>query len=848
MYSIMAENRIIFDFDNDNRPIREEKIEGKLFESQYKQALTQIESYLRELDLEKIEETQGHTDGKVYTEQIGKDIDYNNNIFAFVGDRGTGKTSCMISVAGMLIEKKEDLIDKLPFVKKDKFVTIDLIDPAYFDRSHNLLSLFLAKLYKSFSQELDRKEGRKDKPGEAHISTSDKQSFLHFYREAHSQLHRLYHEKQKDNFSDEDLMEFVEDASASVNLKKTIKDLIDAYFDCFHWKDTILILRIDDVDMDFEKASEMIESMRKYFVQPNMLVFVSCSLEQLRIIKTRDFQEEIKAVASREWCEELADRYLAKVFPQSHCIQMPAPATYHEYKLLVNGKFSTEAGKNVLNEEEACASDKEKKKDDKRSSREFVSVKQALPELILKKTRYLFYNTNYYESYIVPQNLRELRQLMKLLITMPDYRLNGDEYPHNKILFKEYFYDTWVQFNLDEVDRKYVRKLQSVHDISLLNNTLRVIIEERFLEDANAEPKEKDAKKRELQNRHTSTADILAVISEIEPRLVEERDRKFLFFVKSYYSMMLYDAYCEILGDLDNNKKRKLERDREGIDGKTSSQIIRRDKLSEFYDYEKMAGGCFLHLSNPQSVVLNAQRFKGFVDDCIDLCAKTVLTKEENSKILLAELLILSVNYARKNDADGNIDYFAQMKSLPNKDSHPQLVINIGALLFNMTRYDQSIFRYSEKFYKALNESPSHKSFKKLITEKESEKNDYGYIQRVSLRNFEVLQDILNEYKDTTDRSVPRLFFKELEFLAGYSFPMYEYDNGKEEYNRIRLTFLKSIVEVIKLALHIPGLVSNLFDNSSTEEQGITNVTGSAETSVSDPAAGQVAGGSEAAE
>ena len=54
----MAERRTItFDFDNDNRPIRESEIEGKLFEPQYRQSLLQIETYLRELELEKTEGT-----------------------------------------------------------------------------------------------------------------------------------------------------------------------------------------------------------------------------------------------------------------------------------------------------------------------------------------------------------------------------------------------------------------------------------------------------------------------------------------------------------------------------------------------------------------------------------------------------------------------------------------------------------------------------------------------------------------------------------------------------------------------------------------------------------------------
>ena len=834
----MADTRIItFDFDNDNRPIRETEVEGKLFEPQYKQSLLQIETYLRELELEKTEESQKESKDKNYTEHIQADIDYNNNIFAFEGGRGTGKTSCMISVAGMLQEKTGFDTKAYPKIDKDKFVTIDLIDPAYFDKSHNLLSLFLAKLYRSFEIQVGKSK--------EHIPTNDKQDFLRYYREAHAQLHRLYHEKKKDNFSDEDLMEYVEEVSASVNLKQTIKDLVDAYTNCFHWKDTVLILRIDDVDMDFEHASEMIESMRKYFVQPNLLVFVSCSLEQLKIIKTQDF---VKKVTDKKddatmiaWCQELADRYLGKVFPQSHCIKMPEPSTYHDYELVVTGKFETEAGTEYKEEKD------EKDKEKEISRRKFVSVKQALPELILKKTRYLFYNTNYYESYIVPRNLRELRQLMKLLITMPDYNAGDVPNTHNKTLFKEYFYGTWVQSNLDEADRKYVLKMQSVRDISLFNKTLQVIIEERFLADPNADPKGKAAKEKELLTHHFTTADILDSISEIEPRLVEEKDRKFLFFVKSYYSMLLYDTYCEILNELDENKNRKLERASKNPDGKTSSQIIRQDKLNEFYDYEKLVGGSFIHLSNSSVVVLNAGKLKALVDMCIGLCSKENPTEAEDAKILFAELLILSIQYARKNETDGSIDYFSQMKSLPEGEDL-QLVINDGALLFNMTRYDQSILRYSEAFYKALKESLIHKNFKQRITEQETAQNDYGYIHRVSLRNFEVLQDINNRYKGVADRSIPAVFFNEFDLLSGYSFPLYEYEKGKEEYNRIRLTFLQLIGKGIQAAIDIPGFVSNLFDNTSSEVVEVQNVTGNSADAVPDHAAQQAAGGAETTE
>lgn len=817
---------ITFNFDNDNRPIKEAEIEGKLFEPQYRQALLQIESYLRELELEKTEEDQKESNDKKYTEHIRNDIDYNNNIFAFEGGRGTGKTSCMISVASMLIKKIGVTSETHPYIFKDKFVTIDLIDPAYFDKAHNLLSLFLAKLYKSFTQQVEEAENGR-------VTTNDKQKFLSFYREAHSQLNRLYQERKKDNYSDEDLMEYVEEVSASVKLKLTIKELVDAYLDCFHWKDTIMILRIDDVDMDFAQASEMIESMRKYFVQPNLLVFVSCSLEQLKIIKVREFLNKLKVGSLKSWCEELAENYLVKVFPRSHCIQMPNPATYHDYVLFITGKFTTEAGQDCLS-----ISEDEKKKYEQ-NKRKFVSVKQALLELILKKTRYLFYNTNYYESYIVPRNLRELRQLMKLLITMPDYHAGNQEHPHNKTLFKEYFYGTWVQSNLDSKDRDIVLRLRSILDMTLFNRTLMEVLKTRFSNDSNSAETNK--------NMPVTTADILALISNIEPRLVQEKDRKLLFFIKSYYSILLYDTYCGILDELED-KMRPLKRKVEGDGGKTTNSIYRPDQWNQFYDYEKLVGGSFVQLKKTNTdIVLNAEKLRALVKDCTSICKKESLTDEETAKALIAELLVLSIYYVRANEQDESMRLYEQWDTIPSDSTKNQVVISTGALLFNMTRYDQSISRYDKEFYDAIVKNGTYESFKRRIVEKE-EKNDFGYIHRVSLRNFEVLQDVLVKCEVSDSVSGFELFFKELDKLAEYSFPLYEYKvEDKENYKTIHLTFLDSIMNSIKSLRRNQEFLNSLIENTASQDNQREDVTGDNTPNVSGTAAETATGSLDAA-
>ena len=209
------------------------------------------------------------------------------------------------------------------------------------------------------------------------------------------------------------------------------------------------------------------------------------------------------------------------------------------------------------------------------------------------------------------------------------------------------------------------------------------------------------------------------------------------------------------------------------------------------------------------------------------LCGKGTLSAEESAKILMAELLILSIYCARVNSEDANINLYEQWKVLPAKEEKPELVISVGALLFNITRYDQSICRYNKAFYEAISGSTSYMSFKKRITNAEEQKNDFGYIHRVSLRNFEVLQDLLSDYKEAKSDSRLSQFFNELIYLAGYSFPLYEYkEEDQENYNKIHLTFLKGILDAVEPARNDQEAINKLFENINPQTPETPDATG----------------------
>ena len=302
----------------------------------------------------------------------------------------------------------------------------------------------MAKLYKSFRKRTEENEKQVR-------TSSDKREFsekLHnkFLGQFQTTQEHLYHLLGYIKYTDgKDLLEYVDALSASVNLKEDINNLVDTYMEYMEQKDTVLILRIDDVDINEQQAGKMVETMRKYFIQPNILVLISFKLQQLENIKyleLKEFYERDEEAFTSDKLREMVDKYMVKLIPHSHRIFMPQAEDYHGKPLEV--KYSNQGD----GSDHAPIS----------GAIPFASVRQAIPQLIFWKTRYLFYNSNARESYIVPTNLRDLRQLLKLLVILPDYRVYGENSDgqevvketnwNNKEIFKTYFFETWVNNNL----------------------------------------------------------------------------------------------------------------------------------------------------------------------------------------------------------------------------------------------------------------------------------------------------------------------------------------------------------------------------------------------------------------
>lgn len=842
----MENNVIKFYMDEDSCPVREsmslESMNDSLFKDQYFLALKQIDTYLSGLE---------QIDGKHKT-----DLDSINNVFAFIGDRGTGKTSCMVNLGDFLVKNQRGGKGRLnkddyPSLSKVNFFTLDLIDPTYFDESNDLLSLFLAKLYHSFQQRNQDSREERDE--------NKRMAFLQQISSTYKHLQWMT--KGKKCFDEEVNIESLISLSAAVDLKNDIKEVVDAYIDFFDLKDYMLLLRIDDIDLNAGKAAEMLEYIRKYFVQPNILILVALKMEQVNLVLKKIFKSNYdSSQPNNVGLDLMVERYLTKLIPHNQRIYMPEPNDYLDKELWIYG----------------CRVDE--LTDNQEKPEKFSSLKQAIPELIFRKTRFLFYNSAYGASYIVPTNMREIRSLLKLLWTMKDFtskEANAEHCYYNQEIFKKYFFENWVDLNLEEDQRRIVRRILDVKSKNYLNKFVVNELLENFYEDypgwkeyghykASAEIKR--IAKEGTYFYKISVGDVLFIIDDLSKKYIQETDQKLFFFLTSFYSMKLYESYDRVTEDAGTKNGKHVP---------SESEIFKDDLYAELNDYEKLTAGFlfqdFYHTVFSSDLV-NSWRFVS--TSSLAKMMYEALNPGENvvtsPKIRLVELLMLcsrcdqDFSYISLNKEEAYNEY--RMDSSLNyvqSINDDVVVFDPLSVFFNLPRIIDCYERFRGLRYNGkpigeqfVNYIFSNQPFTKStilyqlrewtlnnrdidVNESnfEFEKSEEGLVSWkyynswkscCSFRNAEIMQDffahLVNKMSPCTDKKVALIQF--FDVIAKYSIKTYDKGPNEEPYV-ISFGFFKAFSSVLnELDENDVQQFNNLFlpiMNKESSDNGMNN-------------------------
>lgn len=433
-----------------------------------------------------------------------------SNIIAFCGDRGEGKTSCMRSFMKLLSQDSElDNFDKnLPF-NASKIELLDVVDPAFFDKKHNLIELVLGQMYGRLTQKaLDDEEYSSE--------LSKKQKLFNSFQKAKMCLAHL--EKEKKELYDP--LEELEALSAGINLQQCLGTLFEEYLK-FQGKEKI-VLAIDDLDLNMTEGYRMAEQIRKYLNQQSCILLIGLNIGQLTEVIKNSIAKELDI---NQWEYEdlptMAMKYVMKLFPYENRVLMPSINDLCEVKLQISDRGDSLKELSSLN-----------------------SVKDEVTRLIFRKTRYLFYNEKGNVSPIVPRNLRSLRLLLGMLLQMEDFKDNAS-HAANKRVFKSYFFREWTKC-LTKGDQDFVNGLIEYLDLGGINKYVMMHFPQEIRESRVDETDGTNTSEQDI-----SLGQVLDNLSYVAKRSTSSDEKLLIFFVRSFYSMKLYELY-DVISETQN--------------------------------------------------------------------------------------------------------------------------------------------------------------------------------------------------------------------------------------------------------------------------------------------------------
>lgn len=433
---------------------------------------------------------------KLITDLLNHPSENTPNIVAFCGERGEGKTSCMLSV-------REQLVNQFP----DKsFYKLTIIDPAFFDEEHNVIQLMLGQMYHDFKEECKKLD--KDNPD----NVNKIEALAKRFQDAKFSLSQLKQPRERIY----DPLEDLNSLAAAENLKENISILIKDFLKFY--KNKILVISIDDIDLNIEGAYEMTEQIRKYLLSNQCLLMVSLNIDQLIDVISNYLQKKAVNQAIFD-SDNMASMYVTKLIPVGNRIVMPKVYDICNKQLDI---FDSRG--------------------DKHPQQHYNSIKEAITHLIYIKTRYLFYNSKGGVSPIVPNNLRSLRHLLGMLISMEDFKTNNES-EKNKHVFKAYFFQSWIH-QLNKEDQKYANLLTTTDDATIINKMVVSYLSQYISNEAKSNGSLiANILTPQNYSYNISVGDVFYIIHHLERSNVNQELRMMLFFIKSFYSIRLYEYY-----------------------------------------------------------------------------------------------------------------------------------------------------------------------------------------------------------------------------------------------------------------------------------------------------------------
>lgn len=743
-----------------------------------------------------------------------------NNIIAFIGERGSGKTSCLKSIYHSL-NKQQGMALPIPIdgINVSFNNKLPIIDPSYFDEQSNIIEIVIAHMFRTFKNVVDNNK---------HTFEGDnltkKRDLVKKFQDVKEALDCT---KSRDSKSvSNDSIEQLSKLASGSNLHDSMERLVECYLDYFKpasdKNSQMLVIAIDDLDVQTNHTYQMVEQIRKYLIIDNVIILMGVKLVQLSDLIKKKFVEDFKYNYRRgkdeddnlglsDQIDDMVARYLMKLLPLSHRLNLPSFNDMPEIELAI-GSYTEGGNGNDSN----ANNDNDNQEKKSNSADEIINLHETVLALIYRKTGLMFYNFNQ-ESLIVPHNLRELLNLIALLNNMRE-----EDKIKNRNIFRQYFVESWCLDGLTPQHYIFIKELNECNAREINQSILSYLGSNESVDVA-------------------SIADVNAALTTLSKEN-KVSSKRFAFAIKTIYSMRLHNQYDQM--SKDNNIKFQAKLLYKYLtNGTISYKSI--NKLSHIFDYEKMIGG---NISNILSNKANRLPFAGTLkitnvhslytklDDLLkpDNIQDEYKAPEKVDDILLNdfnafELLLLSTGYYHLSNKIKTYYYNSfPISQYPHKGS---VQFDITTLLYNITRYCNlyHLYKKIKTEYKNdienMHKLPLVKFFKLVEAFKEksiiyqlgSNNITLDLSKRSAITNIEVLE-LLDDY---LDRNIDANTCIQDAFKTLVNFKYYLYDTKviTKEDNHDKLLQLK--IDYVEHGVNATN--KNIIDQTITRINNIFN-------------------------
>lgn len=456
-----------------------------------------------------------------------------NNIFLINGERGAGKTSMLVSMHKHM-QQDDNMF-------KRKFLCLQVIDPSSFSNNANILQIIIAELFKEF------KKATKEKG----IGYAEKNEITNLFVQIKHALCVLESTTLASKMDDSDI-EALQDMSNAMQLEDWMKELVVKMLKTLGIE--FLLVCIDDIDINTSYAYDMLEQIRKYLIQPHVVIMIAAKTKQLLEVVQQHYLNEFKLLMTKDMITsrdvvEISNKYLLKLFPLEHRVDLnSAIEKFHKPIEVWN------EGNKIVS---ASNGD------------------ELIYKLIYEKTGLQYLLERDGANYIVPTNLRAYRSLVKMLCDMDEGKKES-----NIDIYEHYYMTEWLPEHLQIEERQDIEDILTDSNLQKVNKKIISAISKKLKE---YEKPSSISALLDVANvyANVSLGDVMAVIIWGKNINSSESFDKYIYAIKHAYTILLEKAYKEMLLD-------------ESVDKKIS--IYENPDASEYINsYQQLVGGALLN-------------------------------------------------------------------------------------------------------------------------------------------------------------------------------------------------------------------------------------------------------------